>query len=59
MELRSADFAGSWYPGSESDCRRTIDEYASASLPCPVDTETVIGGIVPHAGWIFSGKIYP
>ncbi|MCP4683711.1 MAG: AmmeMemoRadiSam system protein B [Desulfobacterales bacterium] len=57
MGLRNADFAGSWYPGNESDCRKAIEEFSRAGLPCPGDTENMIGGIVPHAGWFFSGQI--
>ena len=57
MGMRRADFAGSWYPGSESDCRVTIEEFSDASIPCPDDIESVVGGIVPHAGWYFSGQI--
>jgi AmmeMemoRadiSam system protein B len=57
MGMRRADFAGSWYPGNESDCRVTIEEFSDASIPCPDDIESVVGGIVPHAGWYFSGQI--
>ena len=54
--MRRADFAGSWYPENESECRRNIEEFSSALLPCPGDGD-VVGGIVPHAGWFYSGKI--
>jgi len=57
MGMRREDFAGSWYPGSESDCRVTIEKFSDASIPCPDDIENVVGGIVPHAGWYFSGQI--
>ena len=57
MEIRRADFAGSWYPGNEKDCRRTIEEFSSSGIPCPGDSGEAFGGIVPHAGWMFSGKI--
>ena len=57
MGMRRADFAGSWYPGSESDCRVNIEGFSDASIPCPDDIESVVGGIVPHAGWYFSGQI--
>jgi AmmeMemoRadiSam system protein B len=56
-DVRNADFAGSWYPGNESDCRRAIEEFSLASLPCPGNAESGVGGIVPHAGWFFSGRI--
>ena len=54
MAARPADLAGSWYPANETDCRRTIESYIEESTPCP---SPGIGGIVPHAGWVFSGKI--
>ena len=57
MKVRSADLAGSWYPGDESRCRRTIEEFLSSGISCPETLRTVVGGIVPHAGWVFSGKI--
>jgi len=55
MAARSADFAGSWYPARGSDCRRTIEEFSRSGAPCP--SGAAVGGIVPHAGWVFSGKI--
>ncbi len=57
METRSADFAGAWYPGNESECRRAIEEFSNACIPCPEGSENAIGGIVPHAGWYYSGQI--
>ncbi len=57
MKTRNADFAGSWYPGNEADCRKAIEELSESCLPCPEDTENGIGGIVPHAGWYYSGQI--
>ena len=57
MEVRRADFAGSWYPGNERDCQGMIEEFIDESLPCPGDAGSAVGGIVPHAGWFFSGKI--
>lgn len=57
MKLRNADFAGSWYPGGKSDCRRTIEDYVKACLPCPGGIKELVAGIVPHAGWYYSGLI--
>ena len=57
MAIRRADFAGSWYPGKESDCRQAIEAFSKASIPCPFTEKEGIGGIVPHAGWFYSGKI--
>jgi len=55
MKARKAVFAGSWYPGSASECERQIKEFIK-------DAKTIsgikpVGGIVPHAGWYYSGKI--
>ncbi|MBW1852988.1 MAG: AmmeMemoRadiSam system protein B [Deltaproteobacteria bacterium] len=57
MKVRGADLAGSWYPGEESDCRRTIERFLDSELLCPDTWGDIVGGIVPHAGWVFSGKI--
>jgi AmmeMemoRadiSam system protein B len=56
MEKRSPDFAGSWYPGTASECRRLIQEFSATKLS-PPSAATALGGIVPHAGWFYSGKI--
>ncbi len=55
MEKRRAMFAGSWYPGSASECEGEIQQFLKEGLSVPVDKP--VGGIVPHAGWIFSGSI--
>jgi AmmeMemoRadiSam system protein B len=34
-----------------------IEEFAASSVPCPSGGDGAVGGIVPHAGWIFSGRI--
>ena len=54
MDLRRASFAGSWYPDSAAECETDIQRFIEkAGQP-----ETAcIGGIVPHAGWFFSGEI--
>jgi AmmeMemoRadiSam system protein B len=54
---RKAMFAGSWYPSQASQCEQQIQEYLY-DIPVPDDIKTpVVGGIVPHAGWYFSGAI--
>ena len=57
MNYRPADFAGSWYPSNRSDCLKAIEDYIKSGPPCPEDGKEAVGGIVPHAGWYFSGKI--
>lgn len=56
MARRRADFAGSWYPAKASDCEKIIEEFSRSSVPCP-SSGRKIGGIVPHAGWVYSGSI--
>lgn len=57
MEVRKADLAGAWYPANAGDCRSMIEEFAGSAVPCPSGDDVPVGGIVPHAGWVFSGKI--
>lgn len=57
MTKRESDFAGSWYPAKESECRKLIEQFSRTDLPCPSPQKRGVGGIVPHAGWIYSGRI--
>ncbi|MGA1791587.1 MAG: AmmeMemoRadiSam system protein B [bacterium] len=57
METRRSDFAGSWYPGTEKECRRAIEGFIQENIPCPQNGRKRVGGIVPHAGWYYSGKL--
>ncbi len=56
MGTRNADFAGSWYPSSASECEREIEKFSRGKKGGAASGPTV-GGIVPHAGWSFSGAI--
>lgn len=56
MDVRRADFAGTWYPGRRSDCVAAIESFLKEIGSCPTGGVPV-GGIVPHAGWFYSGKI--
>jgi AmmeMemoRadiSam system protein B len=55
MGTRRTDFAGSWYPGTKRECINTIEDIMS-EVRIPEGAYTGLGGIVPHAGWYFSGK---
>jgi AmmeMemoRadiSam system protein B len=44
-----------WYPGGKSECLSQIEQMVAGVQPLPAGTK-VCGGIVPHAGWYFSGK---
>jgi AmmeMemoRadiSam system protein B len=57
MGIRKADFAGSWYPGRPDDCEREILSFLKDKNISRPSGKPLIGGIVPHAGWYFSGSI--
>ena len=55
MRIRERVLPVGWYPGSASACRAEIEHFVTGVKPLPPDVR-VYGGIVPHAGWYFSGK---
>ncbi len=57
MNIRKAIFAGSWYPDSASECEKEIDHFIREIKIKDLLQGESIGGIVPHAGWYFSGSI--
>lgn len=57
MNTRKAVFAGSWYPRSAAACEREIKEFLTQTLPPDGDDKPWLGGVVPHAGWYYSGQI--
>ncbi|MFC1799018.1 AmmeMemoRadiSam system protein B [Thermodesulfobacteriota bacterium] len=57
MQARKATFAGSWYPDSPDACEMEINAFLNEIDVSSVSNRQLIGGIVPHAGWYFSGSI--
>jgi AmmeMemoRadiSam system protein B len=55
MKARKPVFAGSWYPENASECERQIKEFIKDAKA--FSGIKPVGGIVPHAGWYYSGKI--
>ncbi len=55
-KVRRSVIAGTWYPGRPEELRRTIDDFLSNVAPQPLDGQ-LIGLIVPHAGYAFSGQV--
>jgi AmmeMemoRadiSam system protein B len=51
QKLRPAAVAGRFYPRDEGECRGILEAFFQA-----VSAPAALGGIVPHAGWIFSGS---
>jgi len=56
MNARRASFAGSWYPDIPEACEREIKLFLKSSR-FEISAGQWIGGIVPHAGWYYSGAI--
>ncbi len=56
-KLRRAVFAGSWYPSSPLECEKEINGFLAEGKQIDLPAGERIGGIVPHAGWYFSGSI--
>ena len=57
MNTRAAAFAGSWYPRQADACEKEIRGYLSRDIHQLSPSEKWTAGIVPHAGWIFSGHL--
>lgn len=55
MQIRRTQFAGSWYPANADACEARIREFLSEEISAP--EKPAVGGVVPHAGWVFSGGI--
>ncbi|MBK8480447.1 MAG: AmmeMemoRadiSam system protein B [Proteobacteria bacterium] len=55
QQLRVAELAGSWYPATPAGCQASFGRFERGA----VDSQRtqLVGGIVPHAGWAFSGAI--
>lgn len=57
VKTRKAVFAGSWYPKSAGACEKEIGAFLDEYDVGIVSQRNLTGGIVPHAGWYFSGSI--
>ena len=51
--VRRARYAGSWYPGSAEELRRTVEGYLAAGGPAA----PAVGLVSPHAGYVYSGAV--
>ncbi|MDH5752851.1 MAG: AmmeMemoRadiSam system protein B [Deltaproteobacteria bacterium] len=61
MFSRQMSFGGSWYPADRADCERQILSFQNEPLPAGTGGGDSGGrvslGVVPHAGWMFSGRL--
>jgi len=56
--VRPANFAGRFYPEKLKEVEKVINMYLSAELDkikLKLASNKIIGGVVPHAGWVYSG----
>lgn len=56
MDVRQPAFAGNWYPDTVDGCRRAIEDFLE-ERPLTALSRPPLAGIVPHAGWFFSGSL--
>jgi len=57
MQARKPIVAGQFYPGQHGSCTSEIHEYFEAADISETLPEVITAGIVPHAGWTFSGAL--
>ncbi|MHC4395529.1 MAG: AmmeMemoRadiSam system protein B [Planctomycetota bacterium] len=57
MQTRKPIVAGQFYPGQHDSCVDEINEYLEQTAVREALPEAIAGGIVPHAGWTFSGSL--
>ena len=57
MQTRKPIVAGQFYPGQHDACIDEINECLEAGIISETLPETIVAGIVPHAGWTFSGSL--
>jgi MEMO1 family protein len=57
MSLRKRALPRGWYPMDRKDCERDIQSFLADWSPPPALSDAGSGGIVPHAGWFFSGRL--
>lgn len=57
MDVRKAVFSGSWYPRRAEECEAEIQSYLSEMPVLSGEKRQWVAGIVPHAGWFYSGRI--
>jgi len=57
MTRRKRALPRGWYPWDGKDCKREIESFLEGWSPPTGLSIKNLGGIVPHAGWYFSGKL--
>ena len=55
MMVRDPIVSGQFYPGGRNACLRDLQKCMPTDLDIDALPSALAGGIVPHAGWTFSG----
>lgn len=55
--IRRSRFAGTWYPGTKSKIVDTLKDFEDRANPVKKLRKRPSSGIVPHAGWAYSGAV--
>jgi AmmeMemoRadiSam system protein B len=56
LPVRSPAVAGQFYPGDRTSCVEMIKQ-CLPTMPSPDLPEKIVAGLVPHAGWVYSGAV--
>jgi len=57
MIRRERTLPRGWYPVEGKECQKEIESYLEGWAPSQLQLTKGLGGIVPHAGWYFSGRL--
>ncbi|MBI9017602.1 MAG: AmmeMemoRadiSam system protein B [Phycisphaerae bacterium] len=60
MELRKPAVAGRFYEQNHDKCLQDVKNLCKIDIPSDIQgdlPEKIVAGIVPHAGWVFSGDL--
>lgn len=57
MARRKRGLPRGWYPAERKDCEREIQSFLEGWSPPDFLSGGEVGGIIPHAGWYFSGRL--
>jgi len=57
MGLVASSFEGTWYPGTRKQIEQKLVEFGSKVKRPSKLKKPPIAGVVPHAGWVYSGQV--
>jgi AmmeMemoRadiSam system protein B len=55
-DIRPSPIAGTWYPGTSDQLKRSIDQFLKDVSPSEIPGE-ILGVVAPHAGYRYSGAV--